>query len=163
LLQRALGIDINDTAEDLHDQLSDLGAELLLQCLDQLERNEIIPFSQDDSRATYAPKLCKSDGLIDWDQSAQAVHNRIRAMHPWPGSFFYWDAPHLDAPLKLSLYPGHTGPEITSHQPGEIAGLIDLGLGIACADKYYILPAIKPEGGKRLSPEDFCNGYLKSN
>jgi methionyl-tRNA formyltransferase len=80
-----------DTNVDVEARLATLGAGLLLSALDQLERGTAVEISQDDAKATYASRIEKADGLIDWEQPAQAIHDRVRALHPWPHAYTFLD------------------------------------------------------------------------
>jgi methionyl-tRNA formyltransferase len=162
LLQRALGIAWDDTAETIHDQLADMGGRMLAETMQMLVDGQLTPMRQDDTRATYAAKLTKKDGLIDWDQPAAAIHNRIRAMHPWPGAYFMVDLGEGKKPLRLSLQPGRTGDDRPDDvPPGTIMGLEDCDkLKIAAQDKIYLVPAVQPQGKRPMSGEAFYCGYL---
>jgi methionyl-tRNA formyltransferase len=160
LMQRALAIRISDTAEDIHDQLAELGGMLLVEALDRLREGTLVPMDQDHELATYAPKLKKGEGRINWDQPAMHVHNQIRAFHPWPGSFFEWQRP--DAPgLRLTVFPGRIGRTLDRQAaPGTILGIEDNAVAIACRDRVYLTPRLQPSGGKALDARSFACGYL---
>lgn len=160
LSQRALGIDENDTAASLHDQLADLGGRLLTETLDGLRQGLVHPIPQDNAKACYAAKLRKEEGEIDFGNSARSVHNVIRAVHPWPGAYFYWRQPEGER-MRLGLSPGVVGetrPEQAA--PGEILGLRDEHLAIACSDRLYMVDGVTPENKKHLDARSFHNGYL---
>lgn len=183
LLARALKIGENDTASDLHDQLANMGGRMLVETLHAIEAGTAVAQPQDDARATYATKLDKSEGFIDWNQPARHVHDRIRAMHPWPGAYFTWlrppeghmqggqaqsagDTPTNDpagqpVPVKLSVTPGRVGPPLSAAiEPGTFLGIRDNHIAIACADATYLTPAIKPQGKKAMDANAFFCGYL---
>ena len=88
--QRAIPITPEDTAGSLFEKLAPLGAELLVETLPAYLRGDIEPQPQDDSQATYAPKLSRSDGKLDFSQPAQEIVRKVRAFHPWPGTFMRW-------------------------------------------------------------------------
>ena len=87
-LKRTCEIESSDTAESLSKKLADLGAPLLTKTLDLIEKNEIVAEAQDISAVTYAPKLKKEDGLVDWNKPASWISRQIRAFNPWPGTFY---------------------------------------------------------------------------
>ncbi len=160
LLQRAVGIDIDDTAATLHDELARLGGALLVQAAQRYARGELTSVPQDHNRASYAPKLTKEEGLLDCSQPARTVHNIVRALHPWPGASLLWDGPG-NRRIRITLQPGRVGPELTQPtEPGTILGLQDGLLAIACADRSYLVPEVLPEGKRLTGARDFCNGYL---
>ncbi|WP_459900124.1 methionyl-tRNA formyltransferase [Desulfobaculum senezii] len=163
LKARALAIGKDDTAEILHDELAELGGKLLVETLDAMVAGTLRRIKQDEDKATYAAKLSKSEGQLDWTRPAQEVHNRARAMHPWPGAYFFWCAPDRDKPLRIALTPGEVGPSLEEYgnpEPGTIIGDVDGKLAIACADKVYLAAAVKPAGKKCMTAEGFCCGYL---
>src|SRR4029077_2255524 len=75
-----------ENAIELGERLAVMGADLLVETLAGLEAHSIVPEKQDDTQATWAPLLKKEDGVIDWTQSAAAIHNRVRGLQPWPGA-----------------------------------------------------------------------------
>ena len=160
LLQRAMGIDISDTAGKLHDDLAHMGGELAVEAMEGLDSGKVKPMVQDDSKATYAPKLAKHEGFIDWNQTAKQVHDRIRGLFPWPGSYFDWTGPG-DKPLRIQVFPGMTGPDKPQGiSAGTMLGTHDGFLQIACADKIYLVPRVKPEGGREMDAGSFECGFL---
>jgi methionyl-tRNA formyltransferase len=160
LLQRALPIRSSDTAQTIHDELAELGAELLVEALDMLRDGTLVPMEQDHKLATYAPKLEKGEGLIDWDRPAREVHNQIRGLYPWPGSYYDW-LREDGASLRLTVFPGRIGRELDGPvAPGSILGVEDDNIAIACRDKVYLTPVIKASGGKALDARSFSCGYL---
>lgn len=163
LMARALAIGKDDTAEVLHDELADLGGKLLVETLERMVDGNLRRIRQDESKATYAAKLQKSEGELDWTQPAQDIHNRARAMHPWPGAYFFWCTPERKKPLRITLTPGEVGGDLSEYgnpQPGTIIGDVDGKLAIACADKAYLVPNVKPAGKKSMDADGFCCGYL---
>ena len=117
LLQRALGIGIDDTAATMHDELADLGGRLMVEVLRQYaDGDPSTPIPQEEALATYAAKLTKADGHIDWDEDAAVIHARIRGVTPWPGAQTVFLLPGRD-PLPALLQPGRV-----HHQPSHLAG-----------------------------------------
>jgi methionyl-tRNA formyltransferase len=161
LLRRAVGIDIDETAGELHDQLADLGGRLLVEALERLEQGALKRMPQNDERATYAPKLTKAEGEIDWNRPAREVHNHIRGVTPWPGAYFHWLPRGAEKPLRITVAPGRVnGDKPTGAEPGEIIGLHDGGLAVATADQLYLVDQLKPEGKKKMDAGAFACGYL---
>jgi methionyl-tRNA formyltransferase len=95
LSQRALAVDVNDTAASLSERLSATGAELLVDTLPRWLSGEIEPAPQDNSQATTCPVLRKDDGAIDWRISATEIWRRVRAYNPWPGAYTSLDGEPL--------------------------------------------------------------------
>ncbi len=172
LLQRAMGVDINDTAQTLHDTLAAQGGRLLLETLARHRSGTLIAVEQDHSLATYAPRLTKDMGLIDWDQPARTVHNHIRAMHPWPGAYFFLPGEN-QIKRKVAVHPGQVGEPLASEStvdaprdagkpaPGSFIGIHGDTLAIACRDKAYLVSHFHPSDAKRMDAQAFRCGYLR--
>ncbi len=160
LLQRSLAIGIDDTAQTLHDELAEMGGRLLVDALDKMHQGRLVRIPQDHGRATYAAKLSKDEGRIDWDQPAHIVHNRIRGLFSWPGSWFDWDGmPGKN--VRLTVYPGRIGDPVPENStPGQILGVTNEAVLFACRDRIYAVPTIKPSGSKPLDAREFYCGYL---
>ena len=166
LLQRALRIADGDNAGILHDELAEMGADALLDALTRLPQGRLMCLEQDESRVTFAPKLSKEEGLIDWNSEAEPLHNHIRAMHPWPGAFFDWTTP-AGKTLRLTIEPGTIGEDKPAGTaPGTIVGVVDTASGpalaIATANKLYLVARITPQGKKQQDAQAFACGYLKA-
>ncbi|WP_043775727.1 methionyl-tRNA formyltransferase [Desulfomicrobium escambiense] len=160
LLQRSRAIGINDTAQSLHDELADMGGRLLVEALEKMNQGRLVRIPQDHAKATYASKLSKEEGHIDWNQPVLTVHNRIRGLYPWPGSWFDWDG-MPGKTLRLTVHPGVIGEPLPEGvRPGEIHGVAGDSVLIACADRLYAVPTIKPAGSKPLGGREFYCGYL---
>lgn len=172
LLQRAMGIDINDTAQTLHDSLAALGGRLMLETLARHRAGTLVELEQDHSLATYAPRLTKEMGQINWDQSAKAVHDHIRAMHPWPGAYFDLNTKsegqgqgqgQHQARRKVAVHPGRVGDPLGpgSPPPGTFLGMADDMLAIACRDRAYLISHVHPSDAKQMDAQAFRCGYLR--
>ncbi|XPV76226.1 MAG: methionyl-tRNA formyltransferase [Desulfovibrio sp.] len=161
VFQRALRIADTDHAGIIHDELAQMGAGCIMEVLTRMKDGRISLMQQDDALATYAAKLTKEEGLIDWNMTAQQVHNQVRAMYPWPGAYFPATLP-TGKELRLNIVPGEIGePLANAEAAGTLVGMVDDKLAIACADRYYLTPRIKPEGKKEMDAAGFVNGYLK--
>jgi methionyl-tRNA formyltransferase len=150
LLQAETEIGPEENAIDLGKRLAVMGADLLVETLGGLAAGSIVPQKQDPSRATYAPLLKKEDGLIDWGQPAQSIHNRVRGLQPWPGACTTFRGQTLHI-WKSSLAPG---PRPLA--PGRLAALRPLL--VACGSGALEVLELQLEGRKRISAADFANG-----
>ncbi|SDK41684.1 methionyl-tRNA formyltransferase [Maridesulfovibrio ferrireducens] len=161
LLQQALGIAWNDHAGKIHDELAAMGGPLIMETILRYHSGKLAIIKQDDEIATYAAKLTKEDGLIDWNKSAKDVHNQIRAMHPSPGAYFFWQAESDKEPVRLVITPGKiSDKETVDTTPGTILGEDDGFLEIACKDKIYLAEKVKPAGKKAMDGRAFMCGYM---
>ena len=153
ILQREEKIREDDTAATLSKRLAEIGAELLIESIDKIERKEAPRFPQDRERATYAPRLKKEDGLIDWEKPASQIERLVRAMDPWPGAYTYLEE-------KLLKIWGAKELPITNYQrPGEIAKITKEGMIVACGEGFLLIKEVQPPGKKRMSASSFASGY----
>lgn len=156
LLQAITPIKVDDTAQSLHDRLANIGADLLIQTLDQLSTESLTPIPQDDALATIAPMLSKKDGEIDWRQSAETIVHRIQAMTPWPGAFtFYEDQ-------RLNIYAARAVSQSISQSrdslPGTVIPAFDGELKVATGSGVLAIEKLQRSSGKRLKTADFLRG-----
>jgi methionyl-tRNA formyltransferase len=156
LLERAVPIRDTTTAQSLHDELSALGAVLILEALAKLEAGEkITPISQDNEHMTYAPLLTKEDGLIDWRQDAAQIDRQIRALNPWPGVWTKtYDGKRLKVLTAEALSEQYTEP------PGT---LVNRHGDVACGgDTGLRLHLVQPENAKAMDAIAAINGkYIR--
>jgi methionyl-tRNA formyltransferase len=161
MVQRALRIGHNDHAGTIHDELAKLGGICICEALARLQTGAYDLKPQDDSLATYAKKLEKQEGEIDWNRPVERIHNQIRAMYPWPGAFFDWTNPEGKV-LRLHVTPGEESEESTPQiAPGTVLGEMDGKLAITTADRIYLTPEVKPQGKKGMDATAFTCGYMK--
>jgi methionyl-tRNA formyltransferase len=154
LLKREIGIRDDDTTETLGEQLSLLGADLMVETLRQLERGDLQPQPQDHTRATHAPILKKEDGRIDWTLPALEIWNRIRGLRPWPGAYTTFRGKNLH--IRVAGRP--TAGEPCHLEPGTL--VVEHGRLLVACGQGTLLEAkeIQLEGRKRLPARDFLNG-----
>jgi methionyl-tRNA formyltransferase len=160
LMKERVELEPLTTAGELHDELSELGADLIVEAVNGLARGDLEATPQDDDRATHAPKLSKSDGEIDWTKSADEVANHIRGLNPWPGAFSHHRTDdegrikfHLARPV------GSDGP--SDGEPGEVleADPSRGRLVIACGEGAIECLEIQAPGRQKMEAGDFLNGY----
>jgi methionyl-tRNA formyltransferase len=148
LLQEALPVTDDDTAQSLHDRLAALGARLIVRALDAPRS----PVPQDSARATYAAKIDKSEARIDWMQDAATIHRQVRAFNPVPGA---WTT-YRGAPLKL--WRAAVARPVTD-KPGTVRGTAGGAIYVACgAGTGLDLLEVQRAGAKRLSAAAFLAG-----
>ena len=142
----------NETADHLHDRLSQLGAKVLLSTVQKAQRGELKPEPQDDSLSCYAPMLTKELSLIDFHKSASEVHNLIRGLSSWPAAHTFYDG------KRLKVYESRLREE--KGAPGEL--LDDKHFVVACGQGAVQFISVQYEGSKRMPAEDFLRGkHLK--
>jgi len=150
LLQRSVEILPNDTGGSLHDRLAQIAPEALLESLRLLVAGNAPRIPQDNARASYAPKLKREHGQIDWSESAEAIERKIRACNPWPGAFMKVDDQNLKvfSALVVDL----------NGQPGEILRS-DKDLIVAAGKGALSLAEVQLEGKRRMSAAEFLRGH----
>jgi methionyl-tRNA formyltransferase len=150
LLQRSVEILPTDTGGSLHDRLAQMGPEALLESLRLLAAGSAPCIPQDNARATYAPKLKREHGQIDWSESAEALERKIRAYNPWPGAFMKVDRRNLKI-FSASVID-------LNGQPGEILRS-DKDLIVAAGKGALSLVEVQLEGKRRMSVAEFLRGH----
>ncbi len=165
ILQESLGIGPNDTAGILSERLAFLAAKLLLRSLERIKKGKIEPILQADEEATYAPRLKKSDGLIDWRASAREVHNLVRGLNPRPGAYTYIRGRDKGQGKILKIWKTEIiiddqKSATTKRQPGEIVEIIkDKGLVVIAGRGSLLIKEVQKEGGRKMSAEEYVKGH----
>lgn len=159
-MQRALAIGVDDTSSSLHDELASLGGRLLIETIQRLGNGTLYAVEQDENLATYAAKLSKDDGQIDFNHTAWEVHAQIRGVTPYPGAWFNI-ARKGSRTLRILVEPGNMGPAHDANiTPGTVLGMVGDSLAIACSDRLYLFPKLRPSTRHRMSASSFVNGYI---
>ena len=142
----------NETAGALLDRLAVLGADLLSKTLTRFASGEPIPRTpQDESQVSYAPMLEKSMCPIDWNKTAQQIHNQVRGLHPWPVATME---------LNGKQFKVHETRVVEGHgTPGTVLELNKHGLVIACGQGAVEVRSLQAEGGKRMNAPDYFRGH----
>ncbi|PTY37674.1 methionyl-tRNA formyltransferase [Saccharospirillum sp. MSK14-1] len=148
LLKADCAIEPTDTSAVLHDRLIELGRPALIEALDGLEAGTLSGEQQDDALATYATKLSKAEGELDWHRSAADLDRQIRGLTPWPGSYTRWNGDTLKVQQACLLDDTHTS------EPGDILAISDAGLDVACGDGVLRLERIQLPGKKAMTVAD---------
>lgn len=151
LLTKTVEIDENETAGELHDKLSVLGAYVMSETIDLLLKGELKPEKQDDSESNYAPMLSKDLCPIDWNESAQKVHNKVRGLSPWPVA----TAKLGEKTIKIHKTAVSGRCNAT---PGEVV-VSDKKLVVACGESTSVeIIVLQTEGKKAMNASDFLRG-----
>ena len=150
IIQRSMSIGPNETAGSVHDRMKELGGDVVVETVRQIEKGTVDPIPQDDSKATPAPKIHDPDCRIPWSRSAEDVHNHIRGLSPYPGA---WT---LHGDTRLKIYESRRADG--SGAPGDVLST-DEGLLVACGQDAVDIRTLQQPGRRRLSASDFLNGY----
>lgn len=155
LLQERVPIESNDTAESLAERLQVIGARLLVRTIAELKAGRLKSKPQDSSQATMAPLLKKEDGLIRWDQSAEAIVNRVRGLIPWPGAYTFYGPQRWRLWKVSALDP----PPLRRATPGEILEVQKDGVLVATADRTIRIEELQPENKRRMKAQEYLAGH----
>lgn len=175
----------DDNAQTLHDRLAVLGAELLVQTIPRYVTGELAPRPQPADGVTYARKLTKDDGRLDWSLPAHILHNRLRAFTPWPGTFTF--LPAQPKPLLLKVWCAEIARSSTfqcrdlgglptraesdtamtenstleyrTTQPGQVLSADKSGIVVACREGALRLLEVQKEGSRRMTAAEFLAGH----
>ena len=152
----------DDNAQTVHDRLGVLGAELLVRTISRYVAGEAPPRPQPTEGVSYARKLTKEDGRLDWSQPARVLHNRLRAFTPWPGAFTF--LPAQPRPLLLKVWRAEVASAADlqlapAAKPGQVLAADKLGLVIACREGALRLLEVQKEGSRRMTAAEFLAGH----
>ena len=155
--QKEVDITDTDTASTLHDKLSKLGSELLIETLPSIIEgtNERIP--QEESKVTFAPIIKPNDEKIDFSKTTKEVYNQIRGLNSFPGAYFMLDGKRFKVweSIMIDEY-------FPTHLNGEIVKIYKEGIGVKTSNGVIVLTLIQPEGKSRMLAKDYLNGIKES-
>lgn len=155
-----------ETAESLHDDLAALAPQPLMEAIAGLKAGTAPREPQDESLMTYAPKLTRPDGIIDWEQPAFQVARKIRAYHSWPGTFTLYPSVKrgVDMPIKIfppvDVYASIPKPE--DDRPGMVLEADSDGLIVSCGGRHggaVRINTLQPQGKRKMNVESFFAGH----
>lgn len=151
LMRRSIPILASDTTGSLHDQLAMLGAEMIVETLDQLPGGTLQAVAQPERGVSYAAKIGKTEAAIDWRRPAVVIDRMVRAFNPFPGAFGIF----RQVPVKVwrcEPVAGHA-------EPGQVIGADDTSLVIACGEGALKLLELQRPGSRRLPAAEFMRGF----
>ena len=154
LLQRAFALHADETAGSLHDRLAAQAPEVLAGALELIRDGRAPRIPQDKALATYAPKLGRESGRIDWQGSARDIARKIRALYPWPGSSAEFET---SAGKRLTVKIHRAVAEDGIAEPGQVLP----GLRIGCAEGGLLhVLELQPSGGRKMQADEFLRGHI---
>jgi len=153
MLQRRADIKPSDTAETLRERLAVLGADILMETIDLIASGKAVYKEQDGEEATYAPKLKKEDGLIDWSKGASEIENCVRGFVPWPSAYTHWNGK-----LIKIWEAGSKDVSLSNSNIGRVLRLDD-GIVVGTGKGELSIKTLQLEGGKKLDAASFLNGH----
>lgn len=153
LLKSEIDITEDMNVGELHDALMFQGANLLIETLKGIEKKEINKIKQDDLLSNYAPMLNKENTIINWNDKAEEIHNKIRGLSPWPSAYFMLD----DKSVKV--YKASYIKEKSNFEPGFVLKANDEGIFVSAGDGVVIIKELQMPGKNKMS----VNAYLRGN
>ena len=149
---RPIGPD--DTSDEVERALAEDGARLLLEVLDQIEAGTARAEPQDSAASTYAPRLTKEEGRIDWTLTARQIHDRVRGLYPWPHAYSFLNGERVIL-LKTTVQLDSVE---AARQPGSV-GITGDAIEVVTGDGRIAITELQPEGRRPMSTRDFLAGH----
>lgn len=156
LLQKEVVLDEKETGGSLFDRLMETGAELIVEALQRIENGEITPVSQREELATYAGKITKDMGNIDFTKAAVTIERLIRGLNPWPSAFTHYKG------KILKIWEADVVSECANAEnpvPGTVIAMDKESFTLATGEGALRIRSLQPEGKKRMSCAEFMRGY----
>ncbi len=154
IAQENIPIERKANAAQLRERMSHTGAQLLVRTLDAIEKGTHTLTPQETAQVTYAPKLSKDMGQIDWKKSAQQIYDQIRGLQPWPGAYVSYQ----DKMLKITQ-AAVTSIDSRSHQPGEVMTVAHEGITVATSDHGLLIIDVHPPAKNVMPAASFAAGH----
>lgn len=147
-------IALDENAQQLHDRLAEMGAELVTEVVSSMEQGNVTAVAQDDTLSCYAPMLSKELSQIDWNKPARCIHDQVRGLHPWPSAVAEIDG------IRCKILQTKLCTETTVKAPGSFVQADKKGLRIACSGGEVIeILELQPDGKKRMAATAFLLGH----
>ncbi len=167
LLKEKVLIEEKETEETLHDKLMEAGARLIVEALPKIERGELTPEKQDDALSSYASKLDKSMGLINWEKDAAALERLVRGLNPWPSAYTHykgktlkiWEADVIKENERVSGQEEGAPLQKEFSEPGQVALVGKDFFDVVTGDGFLRIYALQLEGKRRMTVKEFLLGY----
>lgn len=156
ILERTVAISDNDTAITLEDKLSPAAADLLLESLVSIKNNNYKLMPQDEKKVSFAPKLKKENGLINWNSPAQDIYNLIRGVLSWPGAFTYYNGKLLKIYKAKVFQLSAVNPQLSA---GQVVKVDKEGIAVATGKDNLIIEELQVEGRSRMKVQEFITGH----
>jgi methionyl-tRNA formyltransferase len=154
LTQEKTIIGNEDTSETLHNRLAQIGGKLLVATIPEYVGGNIIARAQPTEGVSYAPKIMKDDGLVNWADKATKIHDRIRGLVPWPGAFTYFPSPQGMQTLKI----WQATTVAIDGNPGEVLQSDQNGILVGCGEGGLLIQVLQREGRRKVTAAQFIAG-----
>jgi methionyl-tRNA formyltransferase len=153
MLKGSRAIAPDETSEVVERDLAVLGARLLVRTLDDLSAGRAVETPQDESQATYAHRLTKEEGLVNWAATAEHLHNQIRGLYPWPHAYSFLRG------RRIILLQSTWSDDPVDGQPGAVTAIDAHGISVAAGRGVLRILQLQPEGRRPMSARDFLGGH----
>ncbi|HDN85979.1 MAG: methionyl-tRNA formyltransferase [Candidatus Omnitrophota bacterium] len=153
ILQKRMSIENKDDYFSLSEKLANLSIPAVCEAIEQIESNTYKLIPQDESKVSYAPKLKKEDGRINWSSSAVTINNLIKGLKGWPGTYTFYRG------IRVKILEAEPNSTETNSSPGFIVDLDKEGIYVATLEGVLKIKKLKPEGKKEMSTNSFICGY----
>jgi methionyl-tRNA formyltransferase len=153
LLGKSVRIGLRETAGELHDRLATLGAQALIEALEERQTRRLLPQPQPSEGVSYAPKIRKEESLIDWTSPAPAIDRQVRAFNPWPVAETRWEG------RQLRVWSAEPVAKAASAAPGQVIEAADGRLVVATGDGALGLTRVQLPGRRAVTAAEFLNAH----
>lgn len=165
--QKPVKIEREDTAISLKDKLSKIAADILIEVVDKTQESGDLPhIPQKDDEATYAPKLTKEDGKIDWSKSAEDTYNLVRGSLPWPGAYTYYNGKMIKIISSEAVSEDDSNDAASEAEPlaerllpGTIIVKSKKKIEVVTGEGKLVVNELQPANKRKMDARDFINGY----
>ncbi len=154
IAQEKMLIDDDENADQLRKRMAQVGSKLLVKVLDKRPLGRFSLSPQDETKATWAPKLTKEMGLIDWKKPARSIINQVRGLAPWPGAYTFYNGKMLKITRAQILTE-----DTAKFSPGQVINVSRNGFHVACLTQALLIKEVQPEAGKVMPAHSFVAGY----
>jgi methionyl-tRNA formyltransferase len=154
IAQEKMCIEDDENAAQLRQRMAQAGAKLLIKVLDKNPSGKFPLIPQDEGLVSYAPKLTKEMGKIDWKKPARSIVDQVRGLAPWPGAYTFYE----DKVLKITQAQISTE-ETVNFTAGQVIKVGKNGFHVACADGGVLIKEVQPQAGKLMPAASFTAGY----
>ena len=157
LAQGKIPIGPDDNFQTMHDKLSELSVNVLMETIDKIDNGTAIYTEQDESQVTYAHKLQKKDGFINWENTAEQITNQIRGLWPWPSAQSVYVSAESGKSWRVTLSKAR--PVERESKPDDITGQLDKNLHVICGQGALEIVELKPAGSALMTFDAYANGH----